>query len=111
MAGVVDALLVHVAEVDGTVGADLDVNRAKPLVGAGDGSIDVGGLEGGRVGPNVALNDLALQGFDAEQSAVVAFGQLVGFVDDEVVSEPWHVVVFHGREIAKGVGVGQRSVF
>ena len=110
VARVVDSLLVHVTDVDRSVWTNLDVDRAEPLVGAFDRAVDVPGLECCRVGANVALDELALQGFDSKEAAVEFLGQRVAIVDDEVVSEPGHAVVLHRREVPEGIGVRQRAV-
>ena len=110
MAGVVDSLFVHVADVNRPIGADLDIDRTEPLVGALDRPVDVAGLKRGGVRANLALHDLPLQRFDPEQSPVKLFGQRPAVVDDEVVCESRHAVVLHGGEVPEGIGVREGSV-
>ena len=78
--------------------------------GGGDRTRQVPGPERRAVPRYLALNDLALHRLHAEQLARVPAGQGTALVDDEVVREARHLVVLHGREVTKGVGVRQRAV-
>ncbi len=59
---------------------------------------------------DVALDDVAQERRDAEQLAVVVFGQGAAVVDDERVREPRHPVVLHRGEVAEGIRVRERPV-
>ena len=107
---VVHLLVIPIANVDGAVRADLDVHRPKPAIGARHGTGNVAGAKGGSVGNNVALHDPALHGFDPEQFAGVGRGQRPMIVNDEIVGETRFAAMRHGREVAIGIGIGERAV-
>ncbi len=105
-----DLAIVPVGDVERTVGASRDVDRAKPRVRGRDGVADVVGPQGRTIGNNLAHHDVVEQGSHAEEDAPILFGQGVGLVDQKSVRESGHAVVLHGGEVAKGVGVRERSM-
>ena len=105
MAAVVDALFVHVGDVDVTVGARFDIDRAKPRIIGLQDSFDVFRFKRRLLRLEVAQHDLSLQRFDAEQLASKSLRQSVLFVDDEVVSEPRHTVMLDVLEEAERIRI------
>ena len=115
VAGVIDALLVEIDDVEGTIGALLEIDRAEPGVAGGDGMIDVAGLERRFVRAEFTPHHVPLQRANAKQLPVVLGGQAVGLrgvgagplVDHELVGEAGDVVVQHLLEEAERIRVRQ----
>lgn len=105
VAAVIDALFVEIGDIDGAIGAGLDIDGAEPGVVSFEYTFDVFGFEGGLPGTDIAEDDLPLEWFNTEQPTAIAFGQSGFFVDDEGVAEAGDAVVFDVFEESKGEGV------
>ena len=102
--------VVPVADVDGTVGAGLDVHRTEPFVVAGHRMADIQRLEGGPGRGELAQDHPALKGLHAEEFSLVSRRERRPAIDYEVVGEALDVVVGHLREVAEGIGIRQWAV-
>ena len=107
---VVHLAVVPIANVERAVGPELDVNGTEEGVAGADRVAEVAGAEGGAVAGDLGHHDPALEGFDAEQAALVGLAEGTGVVEDEVVGEAVDVVVANGGEVAVGMGIRERTV-
>ena len=105
IAVVVDLAVVPIGDVERAVGPELDVDRTEPRVAGRDRQADVVSLERGPIGKHAAHHHVIQQRGDAEEQAAVGLWKRIGFVDDERMGEPRDPIVFHGREVAEGIGV------
>ncbi len=110
MTAVVDALFIHIGDVDVAIRASLDIDRSKPGIIRLEDSFDVRSLKRRLIRLEIAQHHLPLKRFNPEQLASKPLGQSVLFVDDEVVRESCDSVMLDVFEEAKRVRV-RRSVF
>jgi len=110
MLAVSDFVLVHITEVNRTIGADLDVDRPKSFVSSSHWSLQIFGLIGRTIGGDFTFDHAALQRLDAKEVPSIFLGQRIRFVDNEVMRKPRHLGVFHRLEITKGIRIRKRAV-
>ena len=106
----VDALLVEVADVEGSIGTELDVDRPKPAVITGQGNVEILGGEARAIGANGTADHLPLERGHAEQAPGVLFAEHRGVVDGERMGETRGAVVADRLEEAEGERVRQLAV-
>ena len=106
----VDALLVEVADVEGPIRTELDVDRTKPAVIAGQGNVEILGGEARAIGANGTADNLPLERGHAEQAPGILFSQRRGVVDGERMGETRGAVVADRLEEAEGERVRQLAV-
>ena len=102
--------VVPVANIHRPVRPGLDVHRAKPAVAGLDRVTGVLRLERRSDRSAVAHHHPTLNRLHPENPPEKSFGQTNPLVDDEVVREARHLVVWHGVEITKRIRVAQRPV-
>ena len=102
VAGMVDALLVEVADIEGPIGTELDVDRTKPAVIAGQGNVEILGGEARAIGADGTADHLPLERGHAEQAPGVLVAERRGVVDGEGMGESRSAVVTDRLEEAEG---------
>ena len=92
--GVINSLFIKIADVDGTVGALLKIDRAKPRIRTRYRHVNIAGGNRRTIGENLTAYNLSLKWCHAKHAALIPNAQSPPLINQKRMRKTWSAVMF-----------------